>query len=682
MVNLLLLVVMVAQLLAPPQEPRLPRVDEIEVLAQILEAEDRREVTTALRQLADGDDPGHRARAALALARVGDPTSLSRLSVMTGDADPLVRAMAAFALGRLDYELIAAASALRARALEILLPLLDDDVAEVAEQAARAIGLVDGGAVDAVRERLFVAGQPPALTAALLTSWWRLEGADAETASSFAGHAVVEVRLAAALALRRIDDPNGMRTLVTLLEDADAEVRLMAARGLGEAPRRVAEERAVPFLGDRDRRLVCALLGWLESAWSADGVAGDIAFEAVLRRSFDRALHVRRCALRALGALASTRAVAADRLLEALGEPEEAVRVASLGSLADQEDGLVTEATRRVLSENELSRAQLESWAERPLEEAAVARLFVASRRDKLVDGWLVQTEGASHLAMLSALVADDGERVYRRLLELPLAGDGVLRLIGRAHVAAATAIEPAVIAELADRLWRLYYDTSIGDPRRHAALRTLAIVDGDLAERRRELVFADGDRSIRAWAARQWGDDGADLPALRVLLAPHWTDRTSADYIVLAREVIRLRQNFPRVVVETERGTAVIELRADWAPLTVVHFTRLIDDGFFNGSSFYRVIAGFVTQGGGSPSGGRVRTLRNEDSPVAYDRGVVGLALSGRDTGTVHFFVTQAPQPHLRGQYPIFGRVVEGQRVLERIQPGDRMRLWLQERE
>jgi len=681
MMNLVLLAAVLAQVPEIPPDTRLPRVDEVEVLAQILEAEDRREATAALRQLADHDDPGYRARAALALARVGDPTTLSRLSAMTGDGDLQVRAMAAFALGRLDYELMVSAHALRTRALEILLPLLDDDPA-VAEQAAWAIGLVDGGAVDAVRERLGTAGQSPALIAALLTAWWRLEGADVETAATFAAHAHVEVRLAAALALRRIDDPNGLPTLVSLLEDADVEVQLMAARGLTGAPRRVAEERAVPLLGDRDRRIVCAVLGWLESAWSADGIAGDVAFEAVLRRSFDRALHVRRCALRALGALAATRAVAADRLLEALGEEEEAVRVASLGRLADQRADLIAEATRRVLGEDELSPAKFEFWAKRPLEEAAVARLFVAARRDELIDGWLAQTEGASHIAMLSALVAEDGQRVYRRLLELPLEDDGVLGLIGRAHVAASMAIEPAVIAELADRLWRLYYDTPIGDPRRHAALRTLTIVDPDLAERRRELVFADGDRSIRDWAARQWGDDGADLPELGVLLAPHWTDRTSADYSSLAREVARLRQQFPRVLVETERGVAVIELRPDWAPLTVVQFARLVGEGFFDGSSFYRVIAGFVTQGGGSPTGAPARKLRNEDTPIAYDRGVLGMALSGRDTGTVHFFVTQAPQPHLRGEYPIFGRVVEGQRVLERIQPGDRMQLRLQERE
>ena len=681
MTKLLLLVAMVPQVLGPPPDTRLPLVDEVEVLAQILEAEDRREVTAALRQLADDDDPRYRARAALAFARVGDPTSLSRLSAMTGDADPQVRAMAAFALGRLDYELMVSASALRTRALEILLPLLDDDPA-VVEQAAWAIGLVDGGAVHAIRARLGTAGQPTALIAALLTAWWRLEGADTETASSFANHSAVEVRMAAALALRRIDDPNGLPTLVALLEDADVEVRLMAARGLGQVPRRVAEERAVPLLGGRDRRFVCALLGWLESAWSADGVAGDIAFEAVLRRSFDRALHVRRCALRALGTLAATRAVAADRLLEALGETEEAVRVESLGRLAVQEAGLVAEAVRRVLAGNELSQAQLESWAERPLEGAAVARLFVAAGQDELIDGWLARTEGASHVAMLAALLVEAPERVYRRLLELPLEGDGVLDLIGRAHLVAATAIEPATIAELADRLWRSYYDAPIGAPLRHAALRTLATVDGELAERRRELVFADGDRSIRDWAARQWGEDGADLPALDVLLAAHWTERTSADYLALAREVARLRQSFPRVAVETERGIAVIELRPDWAPLTVVQFTRLIGDGFFDGSSFYRVVAGFVTQGGGSPSRAPARTLRNEDTPVPYDRGMLGLALSGRDTGTVHFFFTQAPQPHLRGEYPVWGRVVDGQRVIERIQPGDRMRLRLQEPE
>lgn len=679
MMNLLLLVAMLGQVPEPAPATRIPLVDDVEVLAQILEAEDRRELTAAIRQMAEDGDAVRRARAALTFARVGDPMSLSRLSAMTVDTDASVRAMAAFALGRLDYELIVSASALRTRALEMLLPLLDDDPA-VAEQAAWAIGMVDGGAVGPIRERLLSVDQPPALIAALLTSWWRLEGADVEAVTPFAAHAAAEVRMGAALALRRLDDPNGLPTLVTLLDDTDSEVRLIAARGLTEAPRRVAEERSVPLLGDRDRRLVCALLGWLESAWSADGVAGDAAFEAVLRRSFDRALHVRRCALRALSAVAATRAVAADRLLEALVEPEEAVRVESLGQMAEQGADLIAEATRRVLVEGDLSLAQLQSWAERPLEEAAVARLLVASGQNELIDAWLAQTEGASHIAMLQALVAEAGERVYRRLLELPLDADGVLGLIGRAHIVAATAVEPAMIAELADRLWRLYYDTPIGDPRRHAALRTLVIVAEALAESRRELVFADGDRSIRDWAARQWGNDGADLPALGVLLAPHWTNRTAADYLLLAREVDQLRRQFPRMAVETDRGTAVIELRPDWAPLTVVQFTRLVADGFFDGSSFYRVIAGFVTQGGGSPSGAPAGKLRNEDTPVAYDRGVVGLALSGRDTGTVHFFVTQAPQPHLRGEYPIFGRVLEGQRVLERIQPGDRMRVRLQE--
>ena len=86
----------------------------------------------------------------------------------------------------------------------------------------------------------------------------------------------------------------------------------------------------------------------------------------------------------------------------------------------------------------------------------------------------------------------------------------------------------------------------------------------------------------------------------------------------------------------------------------------------------------GFVTQGGGSATGGWAPPLRSEDAPVPYARGAVGLALGGRDTGRSQFFVTHAPQPHLTGEYPLFGRVLEGQRVIERIQPGDRMRLML----
>jgi peptidyl-prolyl cis-trans isomerase B (cyclophilin B) len=661
----------------PPPTMELPWVADAAQLARILEAEDRRVAAPELEVMAEDADPTLRARVALALARVGDPRSLSRLGLMASDAQASVRAMAAFAMGRLDYDLLISGGAVRVRARDLLIARLDDEL-EVAVQAGLALGAVDGGAMPAVGEALARPTIAPHLAAALLRSWWRLEGADVGVAARFAAHADPDVRLAAASALRRLNDPNAFPTLVEMLADAEPEVRLEAARGLAAAPIRVAEERGVPLLADLDRRLVCAVLVWLEQGWSGSGEAGDDAFEAVLRRSFDRALHVRRCALRALGAVAGSRAVAVDRLLEALGEPEPAVRAESANVLAEQGPEIVRVAVRRAFPDGQVTAPVLADLRARPLEEAALAKLVVAAAQPAMIEAWLEAADTDGRMTMLSALLPADAARVYQLAASMPLDDVAVLGLIGRAHRVAPAALPPAAISELTDKLWRGYFDTPIGDPRRHAALRALTAVDGDLVARRRELVYADGDRTIRDWAAQQWSDEGAGLPAAEILLAPHWTEREADDYVALADAVIDLYANFPIVTVETTRGVAVVELRPDWAPLTVVQFVDLIGSGYFDGSSFYRVIAGFVTQGGGTPGNARSPRLRNEDSPLPYARGVLGMALSGRDTGTTHFFVTHARQPHLRGAYPIFGRVLEGQRILERIQPGDRMQMRL----
>jgi len=655
----------------------MPRVDHPGTLAQILAAEDRRVVTPELTALAASDDPRLRARAALALARVGDPTTVSRLALLAADPNAEVRALAAFALSRLDYHLTASAGALRASALDTVIGQLDD-VLPVAVQAALAIGLLDAGGTDVVRERLAREEIDPLLAAALLHTWWRLPGADIAVPAAFVGHRSAEVRFAVAFAIGRLDDPNGLPVLVAMLDDADPEVKLRAAGSLRDVPVRVADELGVPLLGDRDRRVVCAVLGWFETAWSDTAVVGDAAFEAVLRRSFDRALHVRRCALRALGAVGGTRAVAVDRLLEALSEPEEGVRIASIDALVGQGQKTVDEAIRRLLPGMEITAERLADLATRPAERAAIARLVAASNGADLIDAWLTLGARSGQLTMLSALASDDPATAYLVVIEMPLDDPDVLELVGQVHALAPTANSPEATAELADRLWRLYYDTPPGDPLRHTALRTLATVNGVLAERRRELIYADGDRSIREWAVGEWGDEGRALPELAVLLAPQRTGRTPEDYLALAHTVIRMEGDFPVVTVETERGQAVVELRPDWAPLTVVQFVRLVEEGFFAGADFYRVIAGFVTQGGGLAAGAHAPALRNEDAPVPYDRGVLGMALAGRDTGTAHFFFTHAPQPHLRGQYPVFGRVLEGQRIIERIQPGDRMQLSL----
>jgi cyclophilin family peptidyl-prolyl cis-trans isomerase len=132
------------------------------------------------------------------------------------------------------------------------------------------------------------------------------------------------------------------------------------------------------------------------------------------------------------------------------------------------------------------------------------------------------------------------------------------------------------------------------------------------------------------------------------------------------------------RAVVHTDKGAFTVELLADDAPLTVDNFVQLARRNYFNNVSFHRVVPNFVIQGGdprGDGNGGPGYQIRCEINTVPYERGAVGMALSGKDTGGSQWFVTHSPQPHLEGGYTVFGRVVEGLEVVDRIARGDLIR-------
>jgi cyclophilin family peptidyl-prolyl cis-trans isomerase len=108
-----------------------------------------------------------------------------------------------------------------------------------------------------------------------------------------------------------------------------------------------------------------------------------------------------------------------------------------------------------------------------------------------------------------------------------------------------------------------------------------------------------------------------------------------------------------------------------------------LVRDGFFTNAEWHRVVPNFVVQDGdprGDGEGGPGHTIRDEINQRPYVRGTVGMALEWADTGGSQFFITHSPQPHLDGRYTVFGQVVAGMDVLDRIQPRDRIlrvRVW-----
>jgi cyclophilin family peptidyl-prolyl cis-trans isomerase len=143
-------------------------------------------------------------------------------------------------------------------------------------------------------------------------------------------------------------------------------------------------------------------------------------------------------------------------------------------------------------------------------------------------------------------------------------------------------------------------------------------------------------------------------------------------------REKEKTADDLPRVKLETNKGTIVIELFENEAPQAVGNFVNLVEKKFYDGLTFHRVLAGFMAQGGdptGSGSGGPGYKIYCEcQKPEArkHFRGTLSMAHAGKDTGGSQFFLTFGPATHLDGRHTAFGRVVEGFDVLAKIQRRD----------
>jgi cyclophilin family peptidyl-prolyl cis-trans isomerase len=151
-------------------------------------------------------------------------------------------------------------------------------------------------------------------------------------------------------------------------------------------------------------------------------------------------------------------------------------------------------------------------------------------------------------------------------------------------------------------------------------------------------------------------------------------TRNTVADY---QRALTRVGESV-QATVSTTKGPFTIELLPGEATLNVDNFIQLAKRGYFDGFTFHRVVPNFVIQDGdprGDGNGGPGYQIRCEINEVPYDRAAVGMALSGKDTGGSQWFVTHSPQPHLDGGYTVFGRVVAGMEVVDRIVRGDVIR-------
>jgi len=140
-----------------------------------------------------------------------------------------------------------------------------------------------------------------------------------------------------------------------------------------------------------------------------------------------------------------------------------------------------------------------------------------------------------------------------------------------------------------------------------------------------------------------------------------------------------QISEKLPKIQIQTERGNITIEMFEDEAPNTVANMISLIEKGYYDGLSFHRVIPDFMIQGGcphGTGTGGPGYDFDDECAPDRRhdSAGVLSMANAGPGTNGSQFFITHGPTPHLDGKHTVFGKVTEGQEVVDEIKQGDVM--------
>ena len=246
-------------------------------------------------------------------------------------------------------------------------------------------------------------------------------------------------------------------------------------------------------------------------------------------------------------------------------------------------------------------------------------------------------------------------------------------RIAALEHRARATDVDRVIAAEA------FIADT---DPRiRTAALQRLANIANDSLSTRVRLLAVrastDRDSLVRSLATRLLAPRDSTVRPPRRATPDSLVARPLIEYerLVLLWGVVGSRQ--PMAVIETDDGVVTLQLYGREAPLVVEAFVRLANEGFYRNTVFHRVVPNFVVQDGdprGDGTGGPGFSLRESFSRRRHERGCVGLATSGPDTGGSQYYLCHSSQPHLDGAYTVFGTVLSGFDVMDRIVQGDRM--------
>jgi cyclophilin family peptidyl-prolyl cis-trans isomerase/HEAT repeat protein len=642
----------------------------VEVLATVLQAEDARQFNALVLEGASRHpDPLVRRVAARAVGQIGDPQGTSLLLELLQDPDSTVQREAAFALGLMRDP--RALPALR----DLVVNTPPDQQGDVHSEAVTTIAKLGGTeAAAVVREllgpwvaRAASAAPPPEVDAALNEAWRLGPDAPVNQLIAFVESPLRHAKIGTIYSLARLRSPEASDALLAAASDPDDDARSFAVRALTAAyadtaglDRTALAARVRRLVGDDNPQVRI-------NALRALGTYHDSTLVSVVRdRLADGDLNVRVQAVMTLGELGGSEAVAVLR--DQVGRRPYAVRRAALIGLARSAGVRALDVVADWLSSTE--------WQQR----AAGAEALGYIARDTVIPWLTYLTQDSDPRVAAVALtsltaVGPDSATVWSR--QLITHHDAAVRAIAAERLGAAA--NPADI----DRLvagYRLALHDSIPDARIAIVTALGRIAESGFAERIAvedkflAKVPASTDYLVKRAAqdrfpeaARRWGPP-----------TPIATGRGLEDYRGIARRYLAGGGGSETIIIDTDRGRLTVDLFASDAPITVSAFLQLVDQRVFDGGIWHRVVPNFVIQDGdprGDGWGGPGFTLRDEINRNRFQRGSVGMALSGPDTGGSQFFITLSPQPHLDGTFTAIGRVISGMDVVDLITQGDRIR-------
>jgi cyclophilin family peptidyl-prolyl cis-trans isomerase/HEAT repeat protein len=655
-----------------PTEIRAQEEAVVEQLAPVLAAEDARQWQPELFQRALlAPDSVVRRAAALAAGRIGDLRATPLLLQVLDQPDSTVRVAAAFGLGLLRDSV----------ALEPLiqrltgLPPLDT---ATAGEAVTAIAKIGGrrageffGSVLGGKVALSQADPAPALSQILLESWRLGPHAPADALLAFANDTISGIRWRAVYSLGRLRAPGAANHLIAALRADDADTRAVAVRALTRPYASAAKVAPATLAGLLVRAIDDPDPGVRVNAIRSLGTYQDSSFTAAVASKLeDTDPNVRVQAAATLGELRGSAAGAAlRRVLK--GKSAFAVQREALLGLARAEPGSFADVGRAWRAGTD--------WRER-----ATAAEGWSRARSTGTPWFLSDSDGrvvAAGLQAWSDTNPAPGRSLVTAARSLLTHPDAAVRSV--AADVLGRAADPRDLTGIVQM-----YRRSLRDSFPEASIAALGALvaiqrTGPAAAARVNREFLEVVPRPDNYLLRRWAEDEWPEAAQRWESAyPITTGRTLEDYRELARRFLVAPDSVarPHVLIEIEqRGVLDIELFGPDAPLTVANFLRLVDRRFFDGNRWHRVVPNFVVQDGdprGDGFGGPWGTIRDEVNRTRYgSKPMLGMALSGPDTGSSQWFISLSPQPHLDGTYTIFGRAVGNIGALRRITQGDVIR-------